>query len=259
MGSLKNRKKIGIAAVLAVCVLIAVALISLQVKGNKEFPRNLTKKKITPVLQQEQFEMLKKEYAGLTFVEDPHRCSEIPAELENILGEALINGTIQEFVDENEISCQVLSVDEQRNCAEKDSAGVLKEFLSNDPANADLWFIFPDTSTIFIRQPLEDGKYAYYGFWVNKETKSFSYLPAMRALGLEPDYFFIRYEEKEYLITTKRDEKEIIGLATYYMHGKAVYGGVFYQEKTGQGSLVTKYWGYTTYGEKHAATYWPEY
>ena len=121
------------------------------------------------------------------------------------------------------------------------------------------WLLLSGTKTIFIRRPLENNTYEYYGFWVNEESKTFSYLPAMRALGLNEDYYLIEYEEKEYLITTKHDGEELIGLATYCMKDDALYGRVLYQEKTREGELKTKYWGYTQYGEKHDATYWPEY
>lgn len=268
------RNKTGIAVVLVMCIVVT-GLFILHMKVKKGLPENAEEEQFDVALTQEQEEEYKeiykeeyeKEYKtikwecpGLTFLEGWRLSSEIPDELEIILGDALLNDEVEEFIAENEISYRILSIEEQKEYAEKDCEGVLKTFLHSTSDNTDdLWFLFLESETIFVRRPLENNTFVYYGFWVDKEDECFSYLPAMRALGLEEDYFFIKYEEKEYFVTTKRNEGKIIGIATYCMNGEFLYGGVLYQEKTSEGDLMTKYWGYTTHGEKHSATYWPEY
>ena len=68
----------------------------------------------------------------------------------------------------------------------------------------------------------------------------------------------IRWNEETYLVTTKHSEDKVTGIAVYCMHGEDSYGWLMYQEKTGNGQIMTRYYSYIEDLEG-TGTYWPEY
>ncbi len=107
---------------------------------------------------------------------------------------------------------------------------------------------------MIIRHEERGGKYSYYNY--QRGHGKDSYL--LRAVGLNEEFYVIRWNGEEYLITTKCKGDKVTGFAVYYMHGKGTYGWLLYQEKTGAGQIMTRYYSYIDDPEGKG-TYRPEY
>lgn len=232
-------------------IMILTTLSLMLISQNNKIPINQEH------CQEEAAENSTEYYAYITFIETG-RCLEIPETLENALRKALIDEQISEFVSTYEADYKILTEKEKRKCIQKnDDSEILKDYQQCIAAEDDIWFGFADSQIYIIRHPIEQGEYAYYEFLPAGVTEDFSYV--MRALGKNEEYFLIQWEGNVYVITTKRENGKLIGIATYCMQGETIYGWMMYQEKSADNSISTKYYGYTTTGAKDFGTYWPEY
>lgn len=200
-----------------------------------------------------------KEFEGfptINFIEEG-RCLEIPETLEEALGQALIDKQIGEFVTTYMAEYRILTDEEREEYIQSDSAGILKDYMESTTVEDDVWFGFMDSPICIIRHPIGQGEYAYYEYLPAGVVEEFAYV--MRALGKNEEYFFVQWEGKVYVITTKREAGNLVGIATYCMQGEAIYGWMMYQEKLADNSISTKYYGYTYTAGKEFGTHWPDY
>lgn len=196
-------------------------------------------------------------FPNIVFIEEG-RCIEIPETLENALSKALTENQISEFTSEYEAEYHIFTENEKEIYIQNyDYRNILKDYRETIEAEGDMWFGFEDSSICMIRHPIGRGEYAYYEYFPAGVQEDFALV--MRALGKNDEYYFVDWEGKVYVITTKRKENNQTGIATYCMQGDALYGWMMYQELTEDGSVLTKYYGYTTTGAKSFGSYWPDY
>ena len=190
----------------------------------------------------------------IDFIEE--RCSEIPKNMETELESVLLENRLDEFVSKYNAEYKVLSEKEIEQQIENDDSGLLISYCERNTNENDMWFMFEGYPFIIIRHPLESGEYVYYEFLPEGYLEDFAYV--MRALGKCEEYFFIEWEGIVYLITTTKQEGERIGIATYCMHGKYLYGWALYQERISEDEIGTRYFSYLPLGDKHSTMKWPE-
>lgn len=190
----------------------------------------------------------------IDFIEE--RCSEIPKNMETELESVLLENRLDEFVSKYNAEYKVLSEKEIEQQIENDDSGLLISYCERNTNENDMWFMFEGYPFIIIRHPLESGEYVYYEFLPEGYLEDFAYV--MRALGKCEEYFFIEREGIVYLITTTKQEGERIGIATYCMHGKYLYGWALYQERISEDEIGTRYFSYLPLGDKHSTMKWPE-
>ena len=191
----------------------------------------------------------------INFIEDS-RSFEIPETLEKELEKVLLQNGLDEFITVYNAKHKELTKIEIQQYIADDSSGKLQDYAERIAKEDDRWFRFDEYPFIIIRHVLESGEYAYYEFLPEEYRADFAYV--MRALGKSEEYFFIEWEGNMYFITTKKQDNERIGIATYCMHGENIYGWVLYQEKISEDEIGTRYFNYTTMGAKYFGMEWPE-
>ena len=181
--------------------------------------------------------------------------SEIPKQLEIQLKNVLLENSFDEFISEHEVNYRILEKEEINQFVEMDESGKLKDYNERFAVQADVWLLIEENSAVVIRHPLGNGEYVYYEYIYANEKEELPYV--MRALGKNGEFFYIRWNEEIYLITPKKQEDKLIGVATYCMHGKSEYGWLLYQEKATDTYVVTKYFEYTSKEASESLSSWP--
>lgn len=84
----------------------------------------------------------------------------------------------------------------------KDTSGVLESFYYEYIEGGEEWFLFGRDNDIIVRQKIDNEKYpyCYYKF----PCEGGGYGGALRAYGKNEDYYFISWEDDDYLLVTKR-------------------------------------------------------
>lgn len=191
---------------------------------------------------------------SINFRKDEHPPFGLPDALENEIKKVLAEDSFHAFIEKYGIECRQLSDEEKQEYSILDDTGLLAHYLSELKTKDDAWFIPADTNDMIIRHEERGGRYSYYNY--QRGHGKASYL--LRAVGLNEEFYVIRWNGEEYLITTKCKGDKVTGIAVYYMHGKDIYGWLLYQEKTGAGQIMTRYYSYIDDPEGKG-TYWPEY
>ena len=174
--------------------------------------------------------------------------------LEDEIRETLSDGSFSRFIEKYETAYRQLSDSEKQEYAVKDETGLLASCLEELKTKDDAWFVPEGTDDILIRHEEKGGRYSYYAF--QRGHGKDSYL--MRAVGLNEEFYVITWNESQYLLTTKRKNNVLTGIAVYCMYGEDSYGWLLYQEKTQDGGIVSRYYSYVD-DEGGIGTYWPEY
>lgn len=178
----------------------------------------------------------------------------LPDALEDEIRRTLTENTFSKFIGKYETTCRQLSDSEKQQYSMADETGLLARCLEAIETKDDAWFVSDGTGSLIIRHEQKGEKYAYYNY--QRGHGKDAYL--MRAVGLNKAFYIIQWNGSEYLVTTKMRDGMVTGIAVYCMHGEESYGWLLYQEKTGEGQIVTRYYSYIEDAEG-TGTYWPEY
>lgn len=71
----------------------------------------------------------------------------------------LLENSFDQFVFEYGVETQEMDDLEIQQCIANDTSGMLKDYSERLAHNDDIWFTLVDEPYIFIRHPLEDGKF----------------------------------------------------------------------------------------------------
>ena len=153
----------------------------------------------------------------LTSHENENPENSVPEELTEELSTALQNKTLEAYVAEISAEYVLLQENEIMQYIRKDTSGVLESFYYEYIEGGEEWFLFGRDNDIIVRQKIDNEKYpyCYYKF----PCEGGVYGGALRAYGKKEDYYFISWEDDDYLLVTKRAEGQVNGLAVYQMYG----------------------------------------
>lgn len=170
----------------------------------------------------------------------------VPEELTEELSTALQNNTLEDYVAEISAEYVLLQENEIMQYIRKDTSGVLESFYYEYIEGGEEWFLFGRDNDIIVRQKIDNEKYpyCYYKF----PCEGGVYEAALRAYGKNEDYYFISWEDDDYLLVTKRAEGQVNGLAVYQMYGYALIGWILGLEKTSDGGVEVTYNSYVSNG-----------
>ncbi len=170
----------------------------------------------------------------------------VPEELTEELSTALQNNTLEAYVAEISAEYVLLQENEIMQYIRKDTSGVLESFYYEYIEGGEEWFLFGRDNDIIVRQKIDNEKYpyCYYKF----PCEGGVYGGALRAYGKNEDYYFISWEDDDYLLVTKRAEGQVNGLAVYQMYGYALIGWILGLEKTSDGEVEVTYYTYVGNG-----------
>ena len=179
---------------------------------------------------------------AINFQKEKNAPKDLPNALENEIKKILAEDSFYEFIEKYQIEYRQLSDVEKQEYSMTDETGLLAYYYLDElKTRDDAWFVADDTGDLMIQQ-CGHGRDAYF----------------MRAVGLNEEFYMIRWNEETYLVTTKHSEDKVTGIAVYCMHGEDSYGWLMYQEKTGNDEIMTRYYSYIE-DPKETGTYWPEY
>lgn len=169
-------------------------------------------------------------YRNMSFLNvDQNPDNSIPEKLEKVLGDNLLAGTLVDFLASNSSRYLILSESEIEECIQQDNSGVLWSFQQTEGTGEDEWIRFERDGDIVIRQKSDNSEYMYYKF--PKQNDSNEYGWGLYAFGSSEEYYFLNWENEDYLITIRKDnENKIKGIATYCMFTDSIYGWLLYQE-----------------------------
>lgn len=182
----------------------------------------------------------------LTSHENENPENSVPEELTEELSTALQNKTLEAYVAEISAEYVLLQENEIMQYIRKDTSGVLESFYYEYIEGGEEWFLFGRDNDIIVRQKIDNEKYpyCYYKF----PCEGGVYGGALRAYGKNEDYYFISWEDDDYLLVTKRAEGQVNGLAVYQMYGYALIGWILGLEKTSDGEVEVTYYTYVGNG-----------
>ncbi len=181
----------------------------------------------------------------------------VPEEMIQALSTALQNNTLEEYLAEISAEYALLSEDEIKRYVRKDSNGILESFYIEYMEGGGEWFLFGRDNDIIVRQKTdqEEYPYCYYKFSCQDER----YGSALRAYGKNEDYFFISWEDDDYLVVTKRADGQVNGIAVYQMHGYTFIGWILGLEKTSGGGVEKTFYTYVSNGNYIQGTFFLDY
>lgn len=191
---------------------------------------------------------------AINFQKEKNAPKDLPHALETEIKKILAEDSFYEFIEKYQIAYRQLSEAEKQEYGMTDETGLLAYYLDELKTRDDAWFAADDTGDLMIQHEQEGGKYAYYNYQCGHGRDSYF----LRAVGLNEEFYMIRWKGETYLVTTKHNEDKVTGIAVYCMHGVDSYGWLMYQEKTGNGQIMTRYYSYIEDPEG-TGTYWPEY
>lgn len=181
----------------------------------------------------------------------------VPEELIQALSEALENNDIEEYAAEISAEYVPMQENEIMHYIREDTSGILENFYYDFPGGNREWFLFERDNDIIVRRKIENEEYpwCYYKF----PCKGGEYGMALRAYGKNEDYFFISWEDDDYLLVTKREDGQVNGIAVYQMYGYALIGWILGLEKTPDGEAEVRFYTYSTSGSGVVTTSFLDY
>ena len=192
---------------------------------------------------------------AINFQKEKNAPKDLPNALENEIKKILAEDSFYEFIEKYQIEYRQLSDVEKQEYSMTDETGLLAYYYLDElKTRDDAWFVADDTGDLMIQHEEDGGKYSYYNYQCEHGRDAYF----MRAVGLNEEFYMIRWNEETYLVTTKHSEDKVTGIAVYCMHGEDSYGWLMYQEKTGNDEIMTRYYSYIE-DPKETGTYWPEY
>ncbi len=170
----------------------------------------------------------------------------VPEELTEELSTALQNNTLEDYIAGISAEYVLLQEDEIMQYIRKDTSGVLESFYYECVEGGEEWFLFGRDNDIIVRQKIDNEEYPYCYYKFPCEGRVYG--AALRAYGKNEDYYFISWEDDDYLLVTKRAEGQVNGLAVYQMYGYALIGWILGLEKTSDGEVEVTYYTYVSNG-----------
>ena len=82
---------------------------------------------------------------------------------------------------------------------------------------------------------------------------------ALRAYGKNEDYYFISWDDEDYLLVTKREEGQVNGIAVYHMFDYTYIGWILVLEKQPDGEIKVTYYNYIFSGSGVQGERFPDY
>lgn len=193
--------------------------------------------RINPVLDRADF--LAREDIGKN--ENPE--NSVPEDLTEELSTALQNNTLEDYVAEISAEYVLLQEDEIMQYIRGDTFGVLESFYYDYIKKGDgEWFLFERDNDIIVRRKIdnEEYPYCYYKF----PCEGDGYDMALCAYGKNEDYYFISWDDEDYLLVTKREEGQVNGIAVYHMFDDTYIGWILGLEKQPDGEIEVTYYNY---------------
>ena len=145
--------------------------------------------------------------------------------LGNMLTEQLKAGTLPELLAEHAAGCRELTFEEKLEKMTDDQNGVLKQYYISGKRPGDEWICLEDSGDIWIRQRREqDGVpcWIYYRFPHTGD----GYSTALDAGSTSEEFYFLAWEDTDYLVTVSRDSRgNISAVSTHCLLADTVYNG----------------------------------
>ena len=180
----------------------------------------------------------------------------VPEEMIQALSTALQNNTLEGYVAEISAEYTLLQEDEIKQYLRKDTSGILESFYYDHMEDGE-WFLFERDDDIIVRRKIDNEEYPYCYYKFPCEGKVYGY--ALQAYGKNEDYFFISWEDDDYLLVTKRKEGQVNGIAVYQMHGYALIGWILGLDKTSDGEIEVTFYTYVSNGNDIIGTDFLDY
>lgn len=106
-----------------------------------------------------------------------------------------------------------------------DQNGVLKQYYISGKQRDDKWFCLEESGDIWIRQSREQDGISYWNYYRFPHAGD-GYLTALDAHSSSEEFYFLAWEDTDYLVTVNRDSRgEIIGISTHCLLADSVYNG----------------------------------
>lgn len=187
------------------------------------------------------------EDSRLELGEIPPYAKELAAVLEEQLSaEQSKEGALPAFFHEHASDCRELSFEEIRELIAADQQGVLKQYYISAKKPEDKWLYFDKSQGIWIQQSYlyEGVRYWVYYHFPHGQT---GYSAALDAASSNEEYYFLAWEDIDYLITVDRDSNgRITGLSTHCLLDDTIYNGwILRQTLKDDGEVTTTclfYW-----------------
>ncbi len=170
----------------------------------------------------------------------------VPEGLTKELSTALQNNTLEDYAAGISAEYIRLQEGEIMQYVREDTSGVLESFYYEYAEGGEEWFLFGRDNDMIVRQKIDNEEYPYCYYKFPCEGRVYG--AALRAYGKNEDYYFISWEDDDYLLVTKRAEGQVIGLALYQMYGYALIGWILGLEKTSDGEVEVLYYTYVSNG-----------
>lgn len=182
--------------------------------------------------------------------------------LKNELEEVLMNGAAEEYLLEHESDYICLNEEEIQYYIDWDESGVLLFFCEDMEKYAMKidWFYFKRDGDIIVRVVMSENEFVYFKFPKYPEQKTYGW--SLRAMSENEDYYFIEWDEEDYVVVTRRGENgEIEGITTYCIFEEACLGWALCQSKTEEGIVKERYYYCVSVGNGNSNEVidWPEY
>lgn len=138
---------------------------------------------------------------------------DVPEDLLLELLAALQNDTLEDFLAGVSAEYTLLREEEAMEYMRKEASGILESCYYDYMEEGGEWFLFGRDNGIIVRQKTGYEKYPYCYYMFPCEGKLYG--PAIRVYGKNEDYWFIGWEDNDYLVVTRREEGQVEGIAVY--------------------------------------------
>lgn len=138
---------------------------------------------------------------------------DVPEDLLLELLAALQNDTLEDFLAGVSADYTPLREDEAMEYMREEASGILESCYYDYMEEGGEWFLFGRDNGIIVRQKTGYEKYPYCYYMFPCEGKLYG--PAIRVYGKNEDYWFIGWEDNDYLVVTRREEGQVEGIAVY--------------------------------------------
>lgn len=146
-------------------------------------------------------------------------------ELGNTLEEQLKAGTLPDFLEAHASGYRELSFEESLEMIAADQNGVLKQYYISGKQPGDEWLCLGGSEDIWIRQYCPQGSTPCWSYYRFPRTRD-GYDTALTAYSQSEEYFFLKWEDTDYLATADRNrDGEISAISVHSLLSDSVYIG----------------------------------
>lgn len=172
-------------------------------------------------------------YGGIGFLEETENPNNlIPEDIIEKLQSALQKDEIIEYAASIQADYIPISNGDILQYVQADTSGTLETYFYDVMKEDAEWFLFFRDGDIMIREKTdkEGYEYVYYKFPCKGDGV---YGIGLRAYGKTSDYFFIQWDDEDYLMVTRSETfgETIDGIGVYQMLGKSFLGAVLCLDK----------------------------